>query len=176
MRNVKGVFATSLLAFVFWILFIIQDINILNIDTQEIVVGLIVSIIIGYFTSPLFVKKDGLWIFKRGRIFNLLAYIPFYFIELVKANIDVAKIAFSKDLDINPGIVKIETDLKSDYGLAMLANSITLTPGTITMDIYEEDEKNYMYIHWLDVSTENEKDAGDMIKGNFEKKIRGIFE
>ena len=175
MRNVKGIFATSLLAFLFWILFVIQDINILNMDMQELIVGIVVSVIIGYFTSPLFVHCDGFWIFKKGRIFKLLAYIPFYFVELVKANIDVAKRALSKEVNINPGIVKIDTELESDYGLAMLANSITLTPGTITMDIYEEDGKNHMYIHWIDVASEDEKKAGEIIKGSFEKRIRGIF-
>ena len=46
MRNKKGIFATSLFAFVFWILFVLQDINIFKIDIQEVIVGLIVSVII----------------------------------------------------------------------------------------------------------------------------------
>lgn len=175
MRNIKGVLATSIFTFIFWVLFVIQDINPLNLDLQEIIAGIIVSLIIGYFTSTLFVKEDGLWIFKKGRLFKLIAYIPFYLIELIKANIEVAKRTFSKELDINPGIVKIKTDLKSEYGLAMLANSITLTPGTITMDIYEEDEENYLYIHCIDVSSEDLVEAGEAIKGGFEKRIKGVF-
>lgn len=172
-RSVSGIISTSILAFVFWILFVLQDINLVKMDLQELIAGLVVSIIIGYFTSPLFIKEDGFWIFKKGRIFKLIAYIPFYLVELVKANIDVAKRAFTKK--IKPGIVKIPTELESDYGLAMLSNSITLTPGTITLDVYEEDEKNYLYIHWIDVATEEEDKAGEIIKGSFEKRIRGIF-
>lgn len=176
MRNIKGVFITSLFAFIFWVLFVLQDINLFKMDFQEVFVGLLVSIIAGYFTSPLFIKEDGFWIFKKGRFLNLLAYIPFYIVALIKANIDVAKRALSKNININPGIVKIETDIKSDYGLSMLANSITLTPGTITMDIFEEEDgNNSMYIHWIDVETEDEKEAGEIIKGDFEKRIRGIF-
>ena len=175
MRNLKGVFSTSLFAFIFWVLFVLQDINILKLDIQELLSGLVISIIIGYFTSILFIKEDGLWIFKKGRIIHLIAYIPFYFIELLKANIEVAKMALSKDLNIRPGIVKIDTELKSEYGLAMLANSITLTPGTITMDIYEEDGGNTMYIHWINVETEDINEAGKIIKGDFEKKVRRIF-
>ena len=68
-----------------------------------------------------------------------------------------------------------EADLKSDNGLSLLANSITLTPGTITLDVYEEDEKDYLYIHWINVETEDEEKAGVIIKGKFEKWIRGIF-
>ncbi|MDU2851955.1 MAG: sodium:proton antiporter, partial [Clostridium sp.] len=62
MRNKKGIFATSIFAFVFWILFVLQDINIFKIDIQEVIVGLIVSVIIGYFTCPLFIKEDGTWL------------------------------------------------------------------------------------------------------------------
>jgi multicomponent Na+:H+ antiporter subunit E len=65
--------------------------------------------------------------------------------------------------------------LKSEYGLAMLANSITLTPGTITMDIVEENGKNYYYIHWIDVATTKGKEAGQAIKGTLERWIRRIF-
>ena len=175
MRSIKGVFATSLLAFIFWVFFVIQDINLLDMDSQEVIAGLVVSVIIGYFTSILFIKEDGFWIFKRGRLFKLIAYIPFYFIALVKANIDVARRALSPKLRINPGIVKIKTDIKSDYGLALLANSITLTPGTIVMDIFEEDSNNYMYVHWIDIETEAIDKAGVIIKDDFEKRIRGIF-
>ena len=78
-------------------------------------------------------------------------------------------------LNINPGIVKIETKLKSDYGLAMLANCITLTPGTIAMDIVEEKGSVYMYIHWIDVKTKEEEEASNIIKGAFEPWVRRIF-
>lgn len=172
-RSVSGVISTSIFAFIFWALFIMQDINILEMGAQEFITGIIVSVALGYLTSPLFIKEDGFWIFRRGRVFKLLAYIPFYIVELWKANVDVAKRAFS--MKINPGIVRISTELKSDYGLSMLANSITLTPGTITLDIYDQDDKCFLYIHWIDVATEDEKEASDTIKGSFEKRIRGIF-
>lgn len=171
-RSISGIVSTSIFVYLFWVLFVWQG-NFKNIAAQELITGAVLSIILGYFTSPLFIKEDGFWIFKRGRILRLLAYVPFYFIELVKANIDVAKRAFTKN--INPGIVKIPTELKSDYGLAILANSITLTPGTITMEIVEEDNKNYLYIHWINVETEEEEKGGEIIKGSFEKRIRRIF-
>ena len=43
------------------------------------------------------------------------------------------------------------------------------------MDIIEEDGKNYLYVHWIDVETEEEDKAGEIIKGDFENRIRGIF-
>ena len=57
----------------------------------------------------------------------------------------------------------------------MLANSITLTPGTITMDIAEEDGKSYFYIHWIDVAETDREKAGEVIKGRMEKWIGRIW-
>ena len=58
----------------------------------------------------------------------------------------------------------------------MLANSITLTPGTITMDIAEQDGKSYYYIHWIDVAETDREKAGEIIKGRMEKWVRRIWQ
>ena len=76
---------------------------------------------------------------------------------------------------MNPGIVKVPVDLKGDYAEAMLANSITLTPGTITMDIAEQDGKTYYYVHWIDVSETDREKAGEIIKGRLENAVRRIW-
>ena len=70
----------------------------------------------------------------------------------------------------------VPSDLTKDYGEAMLANSITLTPGTITLDIAEQDGKNYYYIHWIDVAETDRDKAGEVIKGRMENWIRRIWE
>ena len=58
----------------------------------------------------------------------------------------------------------------------MLANSITLTPGTITMDIAEQDGQDYYYIHWIDVTETDREKAGNVIKGRLENGIRRIWQ
>ena len=69
---------------------------------------------------------------------------------MAKANFDVAyRVITGK---INPGIVKISPDLKTDLGITMLANSITLTPGTLSVDI--DEDRNDLYIHWINVKKE----------------------
>ncbi|MDD5778969.1 MAG: Na+/H+ antiporter subunit E, partial [Candidatus Thermoplasmatota archaeon] len=68
------------------------------------------------------------------------------FYEMAKANLDVAyRVVTGR---IRPGIVKISPGLKSDTALTMLANSITLTPGTLSVDL---DEDNNLYVHWINV-------------------------
>ena len=164
-----------ILSYLFSILFLMQDFNILKLGSQELIVGVIVSIIVAYFSSSFFAKKDGLWLFKKFRFINLIIFIPVYIWELIKANFSVAIKALSPNLNINPGIVKITTELQSDYGLAMLSNCITLTPGTITMDIYEDGSENAIYIHWIDATTEDTKEASEIIKGRFEYFVRRLF-
>ena len=175
MKKWTAFVGTFILSYLFWILFLMQDFNILKLGAQELIVGAIVAIIVACFSSSFFAREDGFWLFKKLRIINLIIFIPIYIWELIKANFTVAIKALSPKLNINPGIVKITTDLNSDYVLAMLANCITLTPGTITMDIYEEEEKNAMYIHWIDVKTENTKEASEIIKGRFEYFVRRLF-
>lgn len=173
--KIKAFLSTFLLSYLFWILFLAQDFNVLKLGSQELIVGIIVSLVVAALCARFLVKEDGFWIFKKFRLLNLIVFIPVYILELLKANWNVAKKALSFNMKISPSIVKIETNLKSDWGLAMLANCITLTPGTITMDIYEEKNKNYLYIHWLDGDTEDMKTASKEIKGKFEKYIRRIF-
>lgn len=173
--KIKAFLSTFLLSYLFWIFFLAQDFNILKLGAEELVTGAIVSVVVAVLCAKFLVKEDGFWIFKKFRLLNLIAFIPVYLIELVKANWNVAKKSLSFKMKIHPSIVKVKTNLKSDWGLAMLANCITLTPGTITMDIYEEKDKNYLYIHWIDADTEDIKVASKEIKGKLEKYIRRIF-
>ena len=175
MKKIAPIISTFLLCLLFWIFYVLQDVNIAKIDSQELIGGIIVSLIVALFSSRFLIKEDAFWLLNPKRLGALIVFIPIYAIELFKANWDVAKRALSPRLNIKPGIVKIETEVKSDYGLAMLANCITLTPGTIVMDVVEEKGKCYMYIHWIDVQSQNIKEASNTIKGAFEPWVRRIF-
>ncbi|MFO7639163.1 MAG: Na+/H+ antiporter subunit E [bacterium] len=106
------------------------------------------------------------------RWFWLLVYIPVFGVHVIRANIDVALRVLSPGLQLKPGIVKIRTTLKSDIARTFLANSITLTPGTMTVDIKDD----LLYIHWIEVKTEDCEEAGRIIKGPFEKLLARIFD
>ncbi|HOK60600.1 Na+/H+ antiporter subunit E [Tenuifilum sp.] len=91
--------------------------------------------------------------------------------EIVKSNIDVALRVLNPKLPINPGIVKVKTRLKSPIGRMILANSITLTPGTLTIDMKDDE----LYIHWIDVKTLDTEEASRKILGKFEKLLEVIY-
>ena len=165
-----AVISTFIVCFAFWVLLT------WSFEIQELAAGAVVSLAVALFAGRFFVHAKSFWFFNPVKLVNLIIYVLFIFpVELIKANWDVAKRCFGGCKNVNPGIVKVPVDLESDYGQAMLANSITLTPGTITMDIAEEDGQTYYYIHWIDVTAPSGKEAGDAIKATLEKGVGRIF-
>ena len=167
----SAVAATFFVCYVFWVLLDF------SFKWEELLAGAIVSLLVALFTARFFIREDAGWLFKPAHFF---AFFGFWFgtfiAELVKANLNMARICFGGCKDINPGIVKIPTEMKSDYGLAALSNSITLTPGTITMEVTEENDQNYLYVHWIDVKETDPEKAGEAIKGNLEKGLRRVWQ
>ncbi|MFO7676371.1 MAG: Na+/H+ antiporter subunit E [bacterium] len=142
-----------------------------TLNTASLVLGAVVSLIAALvFGSELPLSPARL--FNPARWFWVLVYIPVFGYQVIKANIDVALRVLSPGLQLKPGIVKIRTTLKTDIARTFLANSITLTPGTMTVDIKDD----VLYIHWIEVRSEDEAAAGRMIKGPFEKLLARIFE
>lgn len=142
-----------------------------SVDIQNIIAGIIVSFLCTVFIGHLFFD-NAIKIFSPRRVFWFLYYIPVFLIHLIKANIDVAYRVLHVDIPIHPGIVKVKTTLTSDLALTFLANSITLTPGTLTVDIIGND----MYIHWINVQTDDPERQTEIIVSRFEKILKRIFE
>jgi len=69
------------------------------------------------------------------KIFGIIAYFPWLMWEIIKANYTVIRACLRADLDIAPALVKVKTTCRSDYAKVLFANSITLTPGTVTVDV-----------------------------------------
>ncbi len=140
-------------------------------SSTELLLGLFISIVVAFFTQDFIKRRFPLYLFNPYRLilFIIYAFGPF-FVAMAKANIDVAyRVITGK---INPGIVKISPGFKEDASITLLANSITLTPGTLTVDI---DPKTYdLYIHWINVTNMN-PDCSD-ICGDFPVWVRRITE
>lgn len=120
----------------------------------------------GYYTDR------PLKFLQLHRIVLFIIYVPIFVWYMVKANIDVAYRALHPERPIKPGIVKIRTGLKTDIARVFLANSITLTPGTMTCEI----DGDILYIHWIWVQSEDIEEASRIIASRFEAFLRRIFE
>jgi multicomponent Na+:H+ antiporter subunit E len=99
------------------------------------------------------------------------AYVTFFLKELVKSNLRLAGIVLSPALPLHPGIVKVRTRLKSRMGRLLLANSITLTPGTLTVEMDGE----WLYIHWVTVESEDIDGATTDIVAGFERYLEVMY-
>lgn len=163
--NISKLIYTWLVLFIVWLAFT----STLAVD--EVIAGLIVSFIVAILTFRFF-TGTGLKVFAPIKLMYLAQYLGVFLIALIKANFHVAKIVLSPSLPIKPGIVEFETKLKSDFAKMVLANSITLTPGTFTVDIVE----NRFYIHWLEVSATDEASVYKEIAEGFEKILLKIYE
>ena len=145
-----------------------------TLNLQNIIVGGVVSITVGLIFGKLFVTAP-LKIFQIRRWFWFILYIPVFTWEMAKANFDVAyRVITGK---IRPGIVRISPKLTKDLSITMLANSITLTPGTLSVDI--DETTNDLYIHWINVDENALKKKPVDCKyvcGNFPTWIRRIAE
>ncbi|RLF40987.1 MAG: cation:proton antiporter [Thermoplasmata archaeon] len=142
---------------------------------EEILLGLLLSLFAGFISQNIFIKDSYRMANpKRWLLFLVYLFGPF-FIGMAKANFDVAyRVITGK---INPGIVRISPGIKTDLGITMLANSITLTPGTLSVDV--DEKTNDLYVHWINVKEEalKKKPVDERyICGSFPKWVRRIAE
>jgi multicomponent Na+:H+ antiporter subunit E len=164
LRTIRKILITFLFLFGLWILFTF------SFDPFSLLLGGIFSLIISTVTYDLFIEngeKVQKGIFPRFEYFLIYFFVVLWEIYLGSFNVVYRVIT----MRINPGVVKIKTHLKSGFARALLANSITLTPGTVTIDLQDD----YLYVHWLTVETDNLHQAARMIKGNYETQLKRIF-
>lgn len=160
----KKVLSTFLVLYLLWI-------ALAGIAVEELLVGALVSLIIAYLIRDTSVYNFGFTIITSTIKFVFM-YLPLFIWKLIAANISLAKIVLDPKLPINPGFVTISTGLKGDTSKLILANSITLTPGTLTVDV----DDNELLIHWVDVQGENKNEHFKHIASGFEKTLGGIVE
>jgi len=138
--------------------------------SMELVAGVFISLIITIYAYKTF-THEGLGLLTPRKIAYMMKYLWVFLVELIKSNIDVAFRVINPKLPINPEIVEFKTQLKSEMGRLILANTITLTPGTLTIDLINDT----YYIHWLNSETQNPEEAAQSIAGKFEPILKEIF-
>ena len=143
-----------------------------TIDLQVTVAGLIASFLVAVLFREILPNEHHVLV-SPVRAFWLVVYLPVFFYYMIKANLDVVYRALHPKMPIKPGIVKIKTNLKTDSGITALANSITLTPGTLTVDLTDD---GFLYIHWINVKSEDTEEATKHIAEKFEWFLKKIFE
>ena len=109
--------------------------------------------------------------FTPPALWAAIRYFFYFLAALTVANVKLAKIVLTPDMPINPGFVKVRTNLKSKMGRLLLANSITLTPGTLTVEM----EGEWLYVHWVTVDAADVTGATDAIVSGFERYLEVMY-
>lgn len=114
-------------------------------DFAGVVIGIIISFSIIYFNKDFIVAKEEKQISIPRSMISMILYAISLVSEVIKSNIQVAKIVLSPSLPIEPHFVKVPVKMEKDIFKVLYGNSITLTPGTLTVDILED----YYIVHAL---------------------------
>lgn len=141
-----------------------------SLDGDVLLVGAAVSLIL------VLLFREGLTIFAEIRLtpralVATAGYLVYFLRELVRANLALAKIVLAPALPLHPGIVMVRTALKSRMGRLMLANSITLTPGTLSVELDGE----WLYVHWVNMSSDDVEAATAEIVSGFESYLEVMY-
>jgi len=161
---------TFIIVMAIWIIFAGR------ITSDVIIVGTIASLVTTWLYSDLLFRSSNRkrnWSFYIKKLSYILLFIPVFFYEAFIAALKVSKHAFEKKPSFSPGIIKVKTSLRNITALTILANLITLTPGTLTLD-FDMREKAF-FIHWIDVTTLEEAEARKQVIERFEKWLEVIF-
>lgn len=137
---------TAVVAYLLYLILTIGSGNLLLWNSAELIIGAIFALAVAALVKNRYLAKS-LRMLNPVRWFIWLIYLFPFFFAMAQANVDVAYRVLTGR--INPGIVKISPNLKNDMALTILANSITLTPGTLSVDV--DEETNDLYVHWINV-------------------------
>lgn len=143
----------------------------LNLKSANVIAGISAALITTLLFGRYFVSGVGKLLEPR-RYFWLLIFLVVFTWECLKANFDVAYRVIHPKMPIKPGIIRVKLELKSDFAKVMLANSITMTPGTLSVDLVGD----MLYVHWIYVRTVDPQKYSQFVTGKFEKYIKRIFD
>ena len=135
-------------------------------DAFHLSLGVISCIIVTFTAHDLLFKRTRFSFRDLTEVFRLFAYIPWLIYQIFLANIHVASLVLNPRMPIDPKMIRFKTKLNKDISLTTFANSITLTPGTITADIVDGE----LYVHAL-----NQKVADDLMSGEMENRVAHVF-
>jgi multicomponent Na+:H+ antiporter subunit E len=137
---------------------------------QELIVGTALSLVLTFILAK-YVNYAITYKLPLQILVFVFLYLPVFIYQLVIANLDVARRVLSPKIPLKPGIVKVDTELTGDFAKLTLANSITLTPGTLSIDVDEHS----IYVHTVEVQGTTPEEHQKNISSTFERILGVVF-
>ena len=170
-KGYSGIEKFTVFIYLFILLFLVWLALTSSLNPQKLGAGILIAFFLSSFLSATYIGT-GLPPLGIKRFVYIFFFLFVLFKEIVKANLDVAYRVIHPQMPIKPGIVIIKTNLKQDIAKVILANSITLTPGTFTLDIQGDS----LLIHWIYVRSDDPEERTRIIGQKFEKILKVIFD
>ena len=136
-----------------------------NLEYKNFIEGFFIGFIIIWITK--YASDSSSYI---SRIPKILAFILYFFYELILANIKITIDVLTPKDRMRPAIIAIPLSAKTDFEITILANLITLTPGSLSLDV--SSDRKVLYVHSMYVS--DAEKFKDQIKNGFERKLLEI--
>jgi multicomponent Na+:H+ antiporter subunit E len=152
-RRASGILAMAALLSGIWYL-LSGKFDVLHFGT-----GVVTALVIAVLYRP--VEDSTVW-----RLGRFLAYVPWLIGQIVLSNLRVARIVLSPKMPISPTFVRLRPEVAGPRALTLLGSSITLTPGTLTIDVSGDE----VFVHALDQNS-----AQDVRDRVIERRVGGIF-
>jgi multicomponent Na+:H+ antiporter subunit E len=165
----KAAFGSYLLAFAALLLLWILLVG--SLEPTELSAGLLVALVVTVVSGPRLAILNGVRL-EPAALVHLVRYLGYFLVALVQSNIDMARRVLSPSLPLRPAVVEVATSLESALGRLVLANSITLTPGTLSVDV----KGDRVLVHWVDCAPGTDLEAATRtIAAGFERHISGFL-
>jgi multicomponent Na+:H+ antiporter subunit E len=141
----------------------------------DLLLGAVLATAIVAFAEPLYAgndpdetRADGTFRPLR-RTWRVLVLVVVFLKELIKSSVEVARYTLEPNLSIRSGVLAYPLDVKTDREITVLANLISLTPGTLSLEV--SDDQSTLYIHSMSVGADEGRGVIDDIKTSLEKHV-----
>ncbi|HHV15887.1 MAG TPA: Na+/H+ antiporter subunit E [Gelria sp.] len=157
-KKIKSFVLTTIIMFIFWVVLS------WNFEPVFLSIGIICSLLVAYWSHDLLIGEPDFGLTVR-RYLSLAKFVPWLLWQIILANLHVVYLTLNpKDL-IEPIVIRFNPNLQTEMGVVILANSITLTPGTVTI-MANKDE---FIVHAI-----THRDAESLLQGEMQARVRDI--
>jgi multicomponent Na+:H+ antiporter subunit E len=135
-------------------------------DLSNVLVGMVIGYVVLFVAQPVMGSTAYF-----SRIHHVLGFALFYVWELILANLRIAADVLTPKPRIRPGVLAIPLEAKTDAEITMLANLITLTPGSVSLDV--SSDRRFLYLHAMYV--DDLAKYREAIKNNMERRVLEVL-
>ncbi len=136
-----------------------------NFAPDNFLLGFALGLLILFFVGPIFGSTTYV-----ARLVAAIRLAAYFLLDLIRSNFRMAYDVIRPQLTMRPGVIAVPIDASSDAEIVLLANMVTLTPGSLSLDV--SDDRNTLYLHVMEIG--DVVSMQEKVKGGFERRILAV--